>query len=73
MTKYFERIIDAATGEETIRPYTAEEIAVVEAEQAKAAAEQAERDAEAKAKADAKAELLAKLGITAEEAALLLA
>ena len=73
MTNYFERIIDATTGEETIRPYTAEEIAAVEAEQAKAAAERAERDAEQAARDAAKAELLAKLGITAEEAALLLA
>ena len=73
MTKYFERIIDAATGEETIRPYTAEEIAAVEALQAEMDAAKAERDAEQAAKDAAKAELLAKLGITAEEAALLLA
>lgn len=29
--KYFETIVDARTGEETIRPYTPEEVAAVEA------------------------------------------
>lgn len=31
MTDYFEVITDASTGEQTIRPYTAEEIAALEA------------------------------------------
>lgn len=31
MTDYFEVITDARTGKETVRPYTAEEIAAVEA------------------------------------------
>ena len=31
MTEYFEVITDASTGEQTIRPYTEEEIAAIEA------------------------------------------
>lgn len=72
MTKYFERIIDATTGEETIRPYTAEEIAVVEALQAEMAAAKAERDAQEVTKAAARQAVLDKLGLTAEEIAALL-
>ena len=65
---YTEKIIDVNTGEETLRPYTAKEIAEVE---------KAILDNEAKAQAQAtkateKAALLAKLGITDEEAKLLL-
>jgi len=56
------------TGEETIRDATAKEIAQLENESAIATAEKAE----AKTKATAKAALLSKLGITAEEAVLLL-
>jgi hypothetical protein len=56
------------TGEETIRDATAKEIAQLENESAIATAEKAE----AQAKATAKAALLSKLGITAEEAVLLL-
>jgi hypothetical protein len=73
MTNYFERIIDIKTGEETIRPYTAEEIAAVEAERTQLEAEQAERQAEAAAKQAAREAVLTKLGLTAEEAAALLA
>lgn len=65
---YKEKIVDAATGEETWRDYTPEEIAKVEAVQAEAA----ERQAEAKAKAADKATLLDRLGITEAEAKLLL-
>lgn len=65
---YKEKIVDAATGEETWRDYTPAEIAKVEAAQAEAA----ERQAEAKAKAADKAALLDRLGITEEEAKLLL-
>jgi hypothetical protein len=72
MTTYFERIVDAITGQETIRPYTVEEIKAVETAQAKAAKEIAERDAVQAAKDADKAALLAKLGITADEAKLLL-
>jgi len=51
------------------REYTVEEYAQRDLDQA----EQLKLAAEAKAKADAKAALLIKLGITADEAALLLA
>lgn len=72
MTNYFERIIDITTGEETIRPYTDEEIAAVEAEQAKAAADQAVRDAEQASKNAARQAVLDKLGLSADEVAALL-
>ena len=56
------------TGQETIRDATAKEIEQFENEAAMATAEKTA----AKAKATAKAALLSKLGITAEEAVLLL-
>ena len=59
--------VDAVTGKETIRDMTPDEIINVERIAASYAAKQ---DAE-KAKETAKAALLAKLGISAEEAALL--
>ena len=69
---YQEKIIDITTGEETLRPYTAAEIKEVEAdieatkaEMKKAADIQAAKDADRQA-------ILDKLGITADEAALLL-
>ena len=65
--------INCETGEVIERPLTADEIAANEAAAAQAEAERVAAEAEAQAKAAAKAELLAKLGITAEEAALLLA
>lgn len=66
MTKAIE--VNCETGEVIERPLTADEIAAGEA-----AAIQAEADRlTIEAKAEAKAALLAKLGITAEEAALLL-
>ena len=65
--------VNCATGEVIERPLTADEIAAIEAAAAQAEADAKKAEAEAKAKAAAKAELLAKLGITAEEAALLLA
>jgi hypothetical protein len=67
-----EKIIDITTGEETIRPYTAEEIAAVEASKAKLAAKQAKIDAEQIAKAAARQAILDRLGLTADEATLLL-
>lgn len=63
-----EKIIDLTTGEEIVKPYTKEQLAEVEV----AALKKAEREAEAEAKAQAKADLLAKLGITEDEAKLLL-
>ena len=66
------RIHDLATGEVIDREMNAEELAAYQAEQAEAEAKATEFQAEAEAKAQAKAELLAKLGITDEEAKLLL-
>jgi len=54
--------------DDLVRDATPEEIEIIEAE----AAEVAAREAEIQSKATAKAALLAKLGITAQEAALLL-
>lgn len=65
--------INCETGEVIERPLTADEIAANEAAAAQAEADRLASEAEAEAKAQAKADLLAKLGITAEEAALLLA
>ena len=68
--KIIEKEFNAITGEETIteRDMTAEEVAQYEAYQAAAA----ERTAAEAAKAAEKAALLTKLGITADEAKLLL-
>ena len=63
---YKEKIVIASTGEETLKDYSAAQIAEVEQALAEAKAQAA---AEAAA---AKAALLAKLGITEEEAKLLL-
>jgi antitoxin component of MazEF toxin-antitoxin module len=60
--------VNATTGEEVEREMTADELAIYQAN--KSAIETAQ--AEAEAKAAAKAELLAKLGITEDEAKLLL-
>ncbi len=64
-------IINCETGEQTEVELTAEEIAQREADAKAYEAEQKAKEAEAVAKAQAKAELLDRLGITAEEAALL--
>jgi hypothetical protein len=65
---YKEKILNAITGQEIWRDYTAEEIAEVEAAQAEAA----QKQAEAQAKETARQAVLAKLGLTAEEAQVLL-
>jgi hypothetical protein len=65
-------IVDCSTGETTVVPLTAEEIAANEAAAAQAEAERQAAEAEAQAKAEARQALLDKLGITQEEAALLL-
>ena len=65
--------INCETGEVIERPLTADEIAANEAAAAQAEADRVAAEAEAATKAQAKAALLEKLGITAEEAALLLA
>ena len=64
--------INCATGEVIERPLTADEIAANEAAQVQADADAKKAEAEAATKAQVKAALLTKLGITAEEAALLL-
>ena len=69
---YQEKIIDITTGKETIRPYTAKEIAEVEAAIEATRIEQEEK-ANSKAEKDAARQvILDKLGLTAEEAAKLL-
>ena len=65
--------INCETGEVIERPLTAEEIAANEAAAAQAEADRLAAEAEAEAKAQAKAALLTKLGITEDEAKLLLA
>jgi len=65
--------VNCATGEVIERPLTAEEITQREADAAAAATAQAEEDAKAAQDAVAKDALLTKLGITADEAKLLLA
>jgi hypothetical protein len=70
MVKYFERIIDINTGEETVRNYTAAEIAEAEA----AALEAQKRAAEYQLKEGSRASALAKLaalGLSADEIAAL--
>jgi hypothetical protein len=65
-------VVDCSTGEVQEIALTAEEIAEREAMAAEYAAQKVTEDADKAAKAVAKAELLDRLGITAEEAALLL-
>jgi len=70
------RIHDLTTGEVIDREMTDAEVAAQKAELAEIAAKEAEalaiQEEEAKAAAEAKAALLERLGITAEEVALLL-
>jgi len=65
-------IYDIQTGETTEIPLTAEEIELSLAEKQRVHAETTEREAQTTTKAAEKAALLAKLGITAEQAKLLL-
>jgi hypothetical protein len=65
--------VNCATGEVTERPLTAAELAQREVDATAATARKAEEDAKAAADAVAKEALLTKLGITADEAKLLLA
>ena len=64
--------INCETGEVIERPLTADEIAANEAAAAQAEADRVAAEAEAEAKAQAKAALLEKLGISEDEAKLLL-
>jgi len=65
--------INCETGVESIIELTDAEVAEMAAQAAIAEEQKAEAEAQAEADATAKAALLAKLGITAEEAKLLLA
>ncbi len=65
-------VVDGVTGESQLVPFTEEETAAHLAEQQRIAEEQAALIAEEKAKAKAKQVLLDKLGITEQEAKLLL-
>ena len=64
--------VNCETGEVIERPLTADEIAANEAAAAQAEADRVAAEAEAEAKAQAKAALLEKLGISEDEAKLLL-
>jgi hypothetical protein len=68
-TKKQIKIVNCETGEETLRDLTPEEIANYKTQ----AEAKATREAESEAKAQAKTELLERLGITEDEAKLLLA
>jgi hypothetical protein len=65
-------IVDCSTGISEVIELTDEEVADLAAQAAIAEEQRAEREAEEAAKATAKTALLKKLGITSEEAALLL-
>ena len=67
------RIVNVETGETVERELNAEELAQQATDSAAQVAENQAKQAEADAKAQAKAELLERLGITADEAKLLLA
>ena len=69
---YQEKIINITTGEETIRPYTAKEIKEMEAANDAAMIELEAKANENKAKVAQRQAILEKLGITADEAAILL-
>ena len=62
------KIVDCQTGEEIVRDATAEEIAQMELD----AANESARKAEAEAKAAARQAILDRLGLTADEAKLIL-
>jgi hypothetical protein len=65
-------VVNCETGEVNEIELTDEEVAQREADAAAYAAQKAQEEADAEIKAEAKAALLARLGITAEEAVLLL-
>ena len=72
MDKPTKVIINCETGEQEVIELTAEEIAELEAAATQAELDRIAAEEEANAKATAKADLLEKLGITEEEAKLLL-
>ena len=65
-------IVDCSTGITEVVPLTAEEIADLETARLAAEDQRAAAEAETQVKAEAKAALLDRLGITADEAKLLL-
>jgi len=65
-------IVDCSTGETTVVPLTADEIAELEAAAAQAEADRLEAEKAAADKAAARAAILEKLGLSDEEAAVLL-
>jgi len=65
---YYEKIVNVQTGEEILREYTSEEIELVE----KAEAESVKATKELQAKAAARLVILEKLGLTEDEAKVLL-
>jgi len=69
---YFETILNLETGQETIRQLTEEEIVLVKKRKAENQKHFDEIEKDQEAKATQKAALLAKLGITDDEAKLLL-
>jgi hypothetical protein len=73
MTNYTKMINDVSTNEITIVELTDAEVAELTYQEELATEKQAEADAKAEADAAAKAALLDRLGITADEAKLLLA
>ena len=73
MTRPTRLEINCETGEESIIELTDAEIAQMEVDAADAVVRQQEAEAKAAADAEAKTALLAKLGITEDEAKLLLA
>lgn len=73
MTTLTKIVVDCSTGAVEEVALTAEELAQREVDAQAAATRQAEEDAKAVADAEAKAALLTKLGITEDEAKLLLA
>jgi len=72
MINYSEKIVNVQTGEEIIRPYTEAEIAEIETQAAAIAQAKAEQELVAAQRAVDKQELLERLGITEDEAKLLL-
>jgi len=76
LSRWHKKIYNSETGTETFIEYTPEEIAIAEAEELamknESLALQAAIEAEAEAKASARAAVLNRLGLTAEEAQLLL-
>lgn len=72
MAKYVEEIFNIQTGETTLRDFTKAEADQMDKDRAEWAAKVAADKAEAEAKAAARQPILDRLGLTADEAAILL-